>query len=153
MGGEWLCRNETLRPRHEERTILETLWHKGLGRRWTRRWRLRIQNIVETGRQLLQDQRRQPRTGQETHAKKLDNVRVAEGIHQLTLPHKLARFFIDALAWHLSVLEKVVDLLGSAHGSGNSNLLHTAVPARPDSPAGGASRGLGCCAEEGLVKL
>ena len=66
-----------------------------------------------------------------------------------------------------------MDLLGSAHGSGNGNLLHTAVRARPDSPAGGSSRGeeertefrmvaegqglagqpfFGRCAEEGLVK-
>ena len=82
-----------------------------------RRFRLGIQNVVETGRQLLHHQRRHPRAGQETHAQKLDDVRVAEGAHQLTLSHELARRFLDAFARHLSrVLEKVVDLLGGAHG-------------------------------------
>ena len=63
-------------------------------------------------------------------------MRVAKGAHQLTLSHELVRRFLDAFARHLPrVLEKVVDLLGGAHGSGNGHLLHAAVRARPDSPA------------------
>ena len=107
-----------------------------------RRFRLGIQNVVETGRQLLHHQRRHPRAGQETHAQKLDDVRVAECAHQLTLSHELARRFLDTFARHLSrVLEKVVDLFGSAHGSGNGHLLHAAVRARSDNRACGSSGG------------
>ena len=107
-----------------------------------RRFRLGIQNVVETGRQLFHNQLRHSRAGQETHAQELDDMRVAEGAHQLTLSHEPARRFLDAFARYLSrVLEKVVDLLGGAHGSGNDHLLHAAVRARPDSPARGFSRG------------
>ena len=107
-----------------------------------RRFRLGIQNVVETGRQLLHHQRRHPRAGKETHAQELDDVRVAEGAHQLTLSHELARRFLDAFARHLSrVLEKVVDLLGGAHGSRNGHLLHAAVRTRPDSRARRSSGG------------
>ena len=126
---------------------------EGLGRQF----RLGIQNVVETGRQLLHDQRRHRRAGQETHAQELDDVRVAEGAHQLTLSHELRRRFLDAFARHLSrVLEKVVDLLGGAHGSGNGHLLHAAVRSSPDSPARGSSGGekertkVGVIAEERL---
>ena len=111
----------------------------------------------ETGRQLLHDQRRHPRTWQEAYAQELDDVWVAKGAHQLTLSHELVRRFLDAFARHLPrVLEKVVDLLGGAHGSGNGHLLHAAVRARPDSPARGASGGeeermeVGVVAEERL---
>ncbi|CAI8020823.1 hypothetical protein GBAR_LOCUS12416, partial [Geodia barretti] len=111
---------------------------EGLGRRR----RLGIQNVVETGRQLLHDKRRHPRAGQETHAKELDDVRVAEGAHQLTLSRELLPRFLDAFARHLPrVLEKVVDLLGGAHGSWNCHLLHAAVRASPDGPARGSSGG------------
>ena len=121
---------------------------EGLGRRR----RLEIKNVVETGRQLLHDQRRHPRAWQETHAQELDNVRVAKGAHQLTLSHELVRRFLDAFARHLPrVLEKVVDLLGGAHGSRNGHLLHAAVRARPDSPARGASGGEEERTEVGMV--
>ena len=127
---------------------------EGLGRRR----RLGVENVVETGRQLLHHQRRYPRAlVQEDHAQKLDDVRVAEGAHQLTLSHELRRRFLDAFVRRLfRVLEKVVHLLGSAHGSGNGHLLHAAVRARPDTPARGSSGGekerteVGVIAEERL---
>ena len=126
---------------------------EGLGRRR----RLGIKNVVETGRQLLHDQRRHRRAGQETHAQKLDDVRVAEGAHQLTLSHELRRRFLDAFARHLSrVLEEIMNFLGGAHGSGNGHLLYAAVRTRPDSPARGSSGGekertkVGVIAEERL---
>ena len=111
---------------------------EGLGRRFS----LGIKNVMKTGRQFLHDQRGHPRTRQNAYAQELDDVRVAEGAHQLTLPHELVRRFFDAFASQLSrVLEKVVDLLGGTHGSGNVNLLHAAVRTRSDNPACGSSRG------------
>ena len=107
-----------------------------------RRRRLGIQNVVETGRQLLHDQSRHPRAGQETHAQELDDVRVAEGAHQPALSHELCRRFLDAFARHLSrILEKGVNRLGGTHGSQNIHLLHATVRPGPDSRACGSSGG------------
>ena len=107
-----------------------------------RRRRLGIQNVVETGRQLLHDQSRHQRAGQETHAQELDDVRVAEGAHQPALSHELCRRFLDAFTRHFSrILEKVMNLLGGAHGSQNIHLLHATVRSRPDSRARGLSGG------------
>ena len=109
---------------------LQAVWEVGLG--W---WRgLWVQNVLETSYQLLHDQCGHPRVGQETDSEKLDDVRVAEGAHQLTLPHKLARCLFDALARDLPrVQEEVVDLLCGARCSRNGYLYYTAVRAIPDS--------------------
>ena len=117
---------------------LEAVWDVGLGR-----WQgLGVQNVVETRHQLLHDQCGHPRAGQETHAQKLDDVRVAEGAHQLALPHELARRLLDALARHLPrVLEEVVDLLCGAHCSRNGYLLYAAVRASPYCRARGSGVG------------
>ena len=113
---------------------LEAVWDIGLGR-----WRgLGVQNVVKTRHQLLHDQCGHPRVRQETDSKKLDDVRVAEGAHQLTLLHELARSFLDALARDLlRVQENFVDLLCGAHCSRNGYLYYAAVRAISDSFARG----------------
>ena len=127
---------------------LEAVWDVGLGR-----WRgLGVQNVVETRHQLLHDQCGHPRTGQETHAQKLDDVRVAEGAHQLALPHELARRLLDALTRHLSrVQEEVVDFLCGAHCSRNSYLLYAAIRASPNCRARGSGVGEKERAEVGMI--
>ena len=136
-GGELLCRKERGPPGH---VVKDGAFQRDRDERLSLRIMLGIQNIMETSRQLLHDQRRQPRAWQETHAWELDDVRVAESTHKLTLSHEYRRSFLDAFARHLfRVLEKVLDLLGGAHGSGNGYLLYAAVRARPDSPARGSS--------------
>ena len=114
---------------------LEAVWDVGLGR-----WRgLGVQNVVETRHQLLHDQCGHPRVGQETNAQKLDDVRVAEGAHQLALPHELARRLLDALARYLiRVQEEFVDLLCGAHCSRNGYFLYAAIRASPDCRARGS---------------
>ena len=44
---------------------------------------------MKAGQQSLHDKRRQSRAGKEAHAQELDDVRVAEGAHQLTFPNEL----------------------------------------------------------------
>ena len=127
---------------------LEAVWDVGLGR-----WRgLGVQNVVETRHQLLHDKCGHPRAGQETHAQKLDDVRVAQGAHQLALPHELARGLLNALSRHLSrVLEEVVDLFCGAHGSRNGYLLYAAIRASPDRRARGSGVGEKERAEVGMI--
>ena len=110
----------------------------GLGRRR----RLRIQHVVEAGQELLHDQRWHSRAGQEAHAQELDDVRVAEGAHQLTLSHELARRPLDPFRRRSSgVLEEVVYFFGGAHGSGYGHLLHAAIGTRPYRGSRGPSVG------------
>ena len=62
------------------------------------------------------------------HAQKLDNVRVAEGAHQLAFPHELCRSLVDSGPWDLgSIQEEIVDLFGGADGSRHGHFLHAAV--------------------------
>ena len=69
------------------------------------------------------------------HAQELHDVRVAEGAHQLTFPHKLDRRFVDFVIRNLgAVLEDVVDLFsGGAYRY--RHLLHAAVGSSTDSSA------------------
>ena len=71
-----------------------------------------------------------------------DDVRVAEGAHQLTLSHELARRPLDPFRRRSSgVLEEVVYFFGGAHGSGYGHLLHAAIGTRPYRGARGPSVG------------
>ena len=82
------------------------------------------------------------RAGQEANAQELDDVRVAEGAHQLTLSHELARRPLDPFRRRSSgVLEEVVYFLGGAHGSGYGHLLHATIGTRPYRGARGPSVG------------
>ena len=70
----------------------------------------------------------QSRAGKETQAQKLDDVRVAEGAHQLAFPHELGRGLADCCDRDLGCIqEEIVDLFGGADGSRHSHLLHAAV--------------------------
>ena len=97
---------------------------EGLGRRLG----LGVQHLVKARQQLLHDQRGHSAALQEAHAEKLDDVRVAEGAHQLTFPHELARRSLDAFSRHLArVLEEIVYFLGRTHGAWYGHLLHAAI--------------------------
>ena len=62
----------------------------------------------------------------EAHAQELDDVRVAEGAHQLTFPHELGYGLGKLAADFVSLLQNVVDgFSGRRHGYGH--LLHDAV--------------------------
>ena len=50
---------------------------------------LRFQQVVKASHQSLHNKRRQSRAGKETHTQELDDVRMAEGAHQLTFSYKL----------------------------------------------------------------
>ena len=73
---------------------------------------------MKARQQSLHDKGWQLRAGKEGDAQKLDDVRVAEGAHKLTFPHKLGR--------SLGFSQKGVDGFGGgAHR--NDHLLHFAV--------------------------
>ena len=90
---------------------------------------------MKARQQSLHDQRGQSRAGKEAHAQELYDVRVAEGAHQLTFPHKLGRRLVDFVIKNLgAVLEDVVDLFSrGAYRYGH--LLHAAVGSSADSSA------------------
>ena len=91
---------------------------------------------MKAGLQSLHDKRRQSRVGKEAHAQELDDVRVAEGAHQLTFPHELGRRFLDGCGRDLGqVLEEFVYLFSGADGSRYGHLLHAAVGSGTDSSA------------------
>ena len=70
---------------------------------------------MKARQQTLHYQRRQSRSLEEAHSQKLDNVRVAEGAHQLTFLYKLGRRPTNFILRDLgTVLEDVVDLFSSS---------------------------------------
>ena len=75
---------------------------------------------MKTRQKSLHDEGRQSRAGQEIQAKKLDDVRVAEGAHQLAFLRELGRD-------QSRVQEDVVNLFGGADGSRHGHLLDAAV--------------------------
>ena len=88
---------------------------------------------MKTRQQSLHDEGGQSRAGKEGDAHKLDDVRVAEGTHQLALSHELISGSANLGSRDLgAVQEDVMDLLGGADGSGNSHFLHAAVGSSPD---------------------
>ena len=88
---------------------------------------------MKTRQQSLHDEGWQSRAGKESDAQKLDDVRVAEGAHQLTFPHELGCGSADSAARDLSrVMEEVVDLFGCADGSRYGHLLHGAIGSGAD---------------------
>ena len=89
---------------------------------------------MKARQQSLHDEGWQSRAGKETHAQKLDDVRVAEGAHQLTFPHELGGRLADLGRRDLgAVQEHFVDLFGGADGSRHGHLLHAAVGSCADS--------------------
>ena len=91
---------------------------------------------MKAGLQSLHDKRRQSRVGKEAHAQELDDVRVAEGAHQLTFPHELGRRFLDGGGRDLGrVLQEVMYPFSGADGSRYGHLLHAAVGSGTDSSA------------------
>ena len=89
---------------------------------------------MKAGQQSLHDKRRQTRVGKEAHAQELDDVRVAEGAHQLTFPHKLSYGLGKLVADFVSPLQNVVDgFRGRRHRYGH--LLHDAVGPATNSNA------------------
>ena len=84
---------------------------------------------MKTRQQSLHDEGGQSRAGKEGDARKLDDVRVAEGAHQLALPHELARGLGQ------TSLQDGVDGFGGG-GHRESNLVHCAIgPATNISPS------------------
>ena len=87
-----------------------------------------IQHVVKTFQEVSHHQRRHSRARQEAYAKELDDVWVAEGAHQLTFSHELARCFLYAFARHLGgVLEEVVYFLSGTHGSRYGYFLYATI--------------------------
>ena len=78
-------------------------------------------------KQSLHHQRGQSRARKEAHSQELDDVRVAEGAHQLTFIYKLGRRLEDIVIRNLgTILEDVVDLFsGGAYRY--RHFLHAAV--------------------------
>ena len=83
-------------------------------------------------KQSLHHQRGQSRAPKEAHSQELDDVRVAEGAHQLTFLYKLGRRLEDIVIGNLgTILEDVVDLFsGSAYRY--RHFLHAAVGSSTD---------------------
>ena len=77
-----------------------------------------IEQVVKTRQKSLHDEGWQLGAGQETHAEKLDDVRVAEGAHYSAFFHELRRN-------EGRVQEKVVDLFAAqmAPGTATSSTL------------------------------
>ena len=75
---------------------------------------------MKTRQQSLHDEGRQSRVGKEGDAQKLDDVQVAEGAHQLALPHQFARGLGQ------TSLQHGVDGFGGG-GHRESHLVHFAV--------------------------
>ena len=83
---------------------------------------------MKARQQSFHDEGWQSRAGKETHAQKLDDVRVAEGDHQLAFPHELGGRFADLGDRDLgAVKEHFMDLFGRADGSRHGYLLHATV--------------------------
>ena len=66
------------------------------------------------------------RAGKEGDAQKLDDDRVAEGAHQLALPHELARGLGQILDRSVAVPQEGVHGFGG-YGHRESNLVHSAI--------------------------
>ena len=89
---------------------------------------------MKAGQQSLHDKRRQSGVGKEAHAQELDDVRVAEGAHQLTFPHKLGYGLGKLVADFVSPSQNFVDgFSGRRHGY--DDLLHDAVGPATNSNA------------------
>ena len=84
---------------------------------------------MKARQQSLHDEGWQSGAGKETHAEKLDDVRVAEGAHYLA-------FFHELRLNEGRVQETVVDLFGGADGSRHGHLLHAAVGSCADCGTG-----------------
>ena len=82
--------------------------------------------------QSLHHQRGQSRAPKEAHSQELDDVRVAEGAHQLTFLYKLGRRLEDIVIGNLgTILEDVVDLFsGTAYRY--RHFLHAGVGSSAD---------------------
>ena len=90
---------------------------------------------MKARQQSLHDQRGQSRAFKEAHAQELHNVRMAEGAHQLTFPHKLGRQFVDFFTRNFgAVLEDIVDLFNDGTYR-YRHLLYAAVSSSADSSA------------------
>ena len=83
---------------------------------------------MKARQQSLHDEGWQSGAGKETHAEKLDDVRVAERAHYSAFLHELRCGLADSGGRNVCrIQEKVVDLFGGADGSGHDHLLHAAV--------------------------
>ena len=89
---------------------------------------------MKARQQSLHDEGWQSGAGKEGDTQKLNDVRVAEGAHQLTFPHELGRGSSNLGRGDLGAIQKdVVDLFGGADGSRHGRLLHAAVGSGADS--------------------
>ena len=90
---------------------------------------------MKTRQQSLHDEGGQSRAGKEGDAQKLDDVRMAEGAHQLALPHELVRCLGLILDRPVALLQEGVDGFGGG-GHRESHLVHSAIgPATDPGPS------------------
>ena len=87
---------------------------------------------MKTRQQSLHDEGWQSRAGKESDAKKLDDVRVAEGTHKLAFPHELGRGLRQFGGRCIPFLQEgVYSFGGGAHR--NDHFFHFAVGSAADS--------------------
>ena len=90
---------------------------------------------MKARQQSLHDEGGQSRAGKEGDAQKLDDVRVAEGAHQLTLPHELASGLEQILDSSVALLQEGVESFGGGDNR-ECHLVNSAIsPATYDCPS------------------
>ena len=82
--------------------------------------------VVKISQQFLHDEGGQSRSGKESDAQKVDDVRVAEGAHQLALPHELASGLGQIPDCPVALLQESVYGFGGG-GHRKSHLVHSAI--------------------------
>ena len=89
---------------------------------------------MKTRQQSLHDEGGQSRAGKKGDAQKLNDVRVAEGAHQLALPHELVRGLGQILDRPVALLQEGVNGFGGG-GHRESHLVHSAIGPSSDPGA------------------